>query len=75
MAKFDNKFIPKCVPHDLLWFERDGLETWYQHNKCNDFLKDTSEHSKEMKIVNFDIIKNNVSEQSKKQYQQIDHMK
>ena len=26
-----------------------------------------------MKIVNFDLIKNNVSEEHKKQYQQIDH--
>ena len=28
---------------------------------------------KEMKIVNFDSIRNNVSEKRKKQYQQIDH--
>ena len=28
---------------------------------------------KEMKIVNFDLIKKNVSEERKKQYQQIDH--
>ena len=28
---------------------------------------------KEMKIVNFDLTKNNVSEERKKQYQQIDH--
>ena len=36
-------------------------------------MRDTDEHFKAMKIVNFDMIKNNVSEQSKKQYQQIDH--
>ena len=41
-------------------------------HKCNDFLRDTDEHFKEMKIVNFDLIKNNVSEEHKKQYQQID---
>ena len=73
MAKIDNKFIPKQVPNDLPWHERDGLETWYQQNRCNDFLRDTDKHFKAMKIVNVDMIKNNVSEQSKKQYQQIDH--
>ena len=36
-------------------------------------MRDTDERFKAMKIVNFDMIKNNVSEQSKKQYQQIDH--
>ena len=73
MAKFDNRLIPKYVPDDLLWYERDGLETQHQQNKCKDFLRDTAEHFKAMKIVNFNMIKNNVSGQSKKQYQQIDH--
>ena len=36
-------------------------------------MRDTAEHFKAMKIVNFNMIKNNVSGQSKKQYQQIDH--
>ena len=36
-------------------------------------MRDTDEHFKAMKIVNFDMIKDYVSEQSKKQYQQIDH--
>ena len=39
-------------------------ETWYQKNKCKDFLRDTDEHFKAMKTVNFDMIKNNVSESS-----------
>ena len=71
--KFDNKFIPKYVPNDLLWYESDGLDTWYQQNKCNDFLNDTDEYFKTMKIVNFDMIKNEVSEETTRQYQQIDH--
>ena len=70
--KFDNHFIPKYIPNDLAWYEKDGLDTWYLQNECNDFLRDTDEHFKEMKIVNFDLIKNNVSEEHKKQYQQID---
>ena len=54
--KFDNRFIPKYIPNDLPWYERDGLDTWYQQNKCNDFLRDTDENFKEMKTANFDII-------------------
>ena len=61
----DKNFIPKYMPNNLKWFEKDGLETWYRQNKCNDFLK--------IKIVNFDIIKNDVKEDTLKQYQTIDH--
>ena len=25
----DNKYIPKYVPNDLKWYEKDGLDTWY----------------------------------------------
>ena len=32
--KSDNVFVPKYVQKNLKWFERDGLETWYQQNKC-----------------------------------------
>ena len=70
----DNKFIPKYVPNNLKWCERDGLDTWYLQNKCNVFLIDTDEHFKETNIVNFDIIKNKKLEEEKlKQYQTIDH--
>ena len=37
--KFDNRFIPKYIPNDLPWYEKDGLDTWYLQNKCKDFLK------------------------------------
>ena len=33
--------IPKYIPKNLKWYERDGLETWYLEGKCNDFLEDT----------------------------------
>ena len=51
----------------------DGLDIWYLRNKCNDFLNDTDEHFKQMKIINFDMIKNNVSKPELKQYQTLDH--
>lgn len=71
---FDNKFVPSYVPDDLKWFERDGLETWYRKNKCNDFSNDTDSHFQNTMIVNFDIITNKNLEQKKiQQYQTIDH--
>ena len=73
MAKFDNKFIPKYVPNDLKWYERDRLDTWCLQNKCNDFLNDTDEDFKQMKIINFEMIKNNVSTEKLKQHQTLDH--
>ena len=56
--KFDNTFAPKFIPDNLKWYERDGLETWYQRNKCSEFLEDTDSHFKNMKILNFDVINN-----------------
>ena len=53
----ENKFIPKYVPSDLKWYEKDGLDTWYLQKKCADFLMETDEHFKKMKVVNFDMIK------------------
>ena len=55
------------------WYERDGLDTWYKQNKCSDFLRDADKHFKNMKMVNFDILKNQVSEDKLKQYLIIDH--
>ena len=71
--KGDNVFIHKYVPNNLKWYERDGLDTWYLQNKCNEFLEDTDLHLKQRQIVNFDLIKNGVSERTIKQYSQIDH--
>ena len=71
----DNKFVPTYVPNNLKWFERDGLETWYRQNKCNELLNNTDTYSEKMKIVNFDIIDNDPSKNQIKQYQTIDHDK
>ena len=70
--KCDNRFIPKYIPNDLSWYEKDGLDTWYLQNKCNDFLRATDNHFKEMERI-FELIKSNVSEEQIKQYQQINH--
>ena len=69
----DNCFIPKYIPRDLKWYERDGLDTWYLKNKCDEFLEDTDLHFAKCKIVNFDMIKNNVPKNIQKQYQTVGH--
>ena len=69
----DNKFIPKYIPNDLKWYEKDGLDTWYLKNKCGEFINNTDIYFTNFKITNFDFIKNNVSKENKKQYQTLDH--
>ena len=71
--KFDNEFIPPFVSKDLKWIERDRLETWYRSNKCEKILENTDLHFKNRKVINFDMIKNDISDDKTKQYQQIDH--
>ena len=73
--KVDNTFIPKFVPNNLLWYERDGLNTWYEQNKCNDLLEDPDQHFENLQINNFDLIKNKdkLSNQEIKQNQMIGH--
>ena len=69
----DDKLIPKFVPNDLKWYERDGLDTWYLQNKCNEFINNTDTYFKRMKITNFDLIKNDVPKEKLKQNQTLDH--
>ena len=69
----DNNFIPKYIPGDLRWYEKDGLDTSYLRNKCEVFLKNIDLHFAKRKVVNFDMIKNEVGKETKKQYQTIDH--
>lgn len=49
-------YVTNFVPNDISWYERDGLMTWHNKCKCDDFLRDTDKHFREVKIVNFDII-------------------
>ena len=45
----ENSYIPEYVPSDLPWYERDGLMTWYDQRKCEQFLKDPKGHFKNTK--------------------------
>ena len=60
-----NNSIPKYIPSDLKWYEKDGLETWYLQNKCEEFLNNTDLHFAKTQLVNFDTINNKVDEQTK----------
>ena len=51
-----NNYVPDYVPSNLPWYERDGLMTWYNQRKCEEFLKTPGEHFQKTKITNFDII-------------------
>ena len=56
-----NNYVPEYVPTDLLWYEPDGLMTWYDQVKCEEFLRDSDKHFKMEKVINFDIIRREVS--------------
>ena len=55
---YTNTFIPEYVPDNLKWYERDGLDTWYKKNKCDEFLEDTDCYFHTAQIISFDIIRN-----------------
>lgn len=56
MSNCVNNYVLEYFPKDLLWYERDGLMTWYDQVKCENFLRDTGKHFKEAKVINFNII-------------------
>ena len=56
MSKPKNTYVPKFIPKNLSWYERDDLMTWYDQIKCKNFLRDTDQHFQQAKIINFGII-------------------
>ena len=73
--KVDNRFIPNFVSNNLPWYERHGLDTWYEQGKCQDFLENTDNHFQNLQILNFDIINSNgkIDDNKLKQYQTCNH--
>ena len=49
--KIYNTYIPKFVPNNLPWYKKDGLNRWYEQNKCNDFLEDPDKHFEIYKLT------------------------
>ena len=68
---YTNTCIPVYVSDNLKWYERDGLDTWYQKNKCDEFLEDTDRYFHTTQIINFDIIRNQktITKNKLEQYQ------
>ena len=55
--KIVNKYVPRFAQHsELSWYERDGLLSYIDALKCEEYLKDTDSHFKTAQVVNFDII-------------------
>ena len=52
-----NNSVPEYVPQDLPWYERDGLMTYYNQVKCQEFLRNSDNHFKAAKIINFVIVR------------------
>lgn len=48
-----NRLIPKYVPSNLKWDQKDGLDTWYLQGKCNDFIENVDLHFSNTEITNF----------------------
>ena len=37
--KVDNTYVPKFVSNNIPWYERDGLNTWYEQMNVMKFWK------------------------------------
>ena len=51
-----NKVIPKYVPDDLLWYERDSLMTYTDQLKYKHFKENRDDHLQNLEVANFDLI-------------------
>ena len=53
----DNNYILTHAEHlSLLWYERDGLRSYRDSLKCDEFKKNPEEHFDKTKVVNFAMI-------------------
>ena len=49
--------MPPFAEHlNLPWYESDGLMSYIDSLKCQEFLNDTDEHYKKAEVINFNII-------------------
>ena len=52
-----NNYVPKYIPKDLPWYERNGLITYIGQVKCEEFLRGF----KTVRIINFNITQREVA--------------
>ena len=53
---FANNYIPRYVPKDLPWYERDGLITYIDQLNYKEFISDPGTAVKNINVMNFDMI-------------------
>ena len=53
---FTNNYIPEYVPENLKWHELDGLMTYIDKLKYDNFIKDSDDHFERTHVNNFEII-------------------
>ena len=72
---YTNTYIPEYASGNLKWYKRDGLDTWYKKNKCDEFLEDTDRYFHTTQIINFDIIRNpkTITKNKLEQYQTVSY--
>lgn len=70
-----NQIISQYVPHNLKWFAKEGLNTWYLQGKCQDLLNDTDSYFQNVKVTNFDMIFNDLPDDTIKKYRTVNFEK
>ena len=60
------------VPDNLKWYKKDGLDTWYLKEKCDDFLRNSDSYFQNLKVINFDMIRNELPDSNIKKYKTVD---
>ena len=53
---FANNYVPEYIPEVLLWYEHDGLMTYVDQLKYNEFISEPDATIKNTKIINFEMI-------------------
>ena len=51
-----NSYIPKYVKPDMKWYERDGLMTYVDQIKYEEYSCDPDKYISRLNVVNFDLI-------------------
>ena len=51
-----NGYIPRYVKPDLKWYERDGLLTYFDQLKYEEYSKDPDSYVSRVNVINFDLI-------------------
>ena len=68
-----NKLVPQYVPAKLKWDQKDGLNTWYLQGQCNHFIENVDNHFSKIKIINFDMINNDLPKNKIQEYKTFDY--